>query len=61
MLILLCFVLLGKDEKPNDINERIVKSDRLLVQRFLETVGAFELRKREFHAPHMIRISETLN
>src|SRR5208337_5066606 len=30
MLILLRFLLLGKDEKPNDINEGIVKSDRLL-------------------------------
>ena len=30
MLILLRFVFLGKDEKPNDINGCIVKSDRLL-------------------------------
>ena len=30
ILILLRFVFLGKDEKPNDINGCIVKSDRLL-------------------------------
>jgi len=30
MLILLRFLFLRKDEKPNDINECIVKSDRLL-------------------------------
>ena len=36
MLILLWFLLLGKDEKPNDINERIVKSDRLLVGGVIE-------------------------
>ena len=30
MLILLRFLFLGKEEKPNDINEGIVKSDRLL-------------------------------
>jgi hypothetical protein len=37
MLILLRFVFLEKDEKPNDINGRIVKSDRLLVDRFFGT------------------------
>jgi hypothetical protein len=30
MLILLRFVVIGKDEKSNDINGCIVKSDRLL-------------------------------
>ena len=30
MLILLRFLFIRKDEKPNDINECVVKSDRLL-------------------------------
>ncbi len=35
MLKLLRFVFIGKDEKPNNINKCIVKSDRLLVGRFI--------------------------
>jgi hypothetical protein len=34
MLILLCFLFIRKDKKLNDINERSVKSDRLLGEIF---------------------------
>jgi len=41
MLILFRFVFLGKDAKTNDINEGIVKSDRLLVASVVESVAVF--------------------
>ena len=40
MLILLRFLFIRKNEKPNDINEHGVKSDRLL-GRFISILAAF--------------------